>query len=131
MLTLDRHHLDKPRSYLLIHSILELSLLLSRFTNYPPSVSNPNFDNCPNSSMPHAHLQIGQSCFFFRDSVKPSDPPHHLHPSDLGLAVTNILVDHGNQVSGRLARLFYAGLLHTHPINMDTRHPGRGFLPIV
>ena len=29
MLTLDRHHLNKPRSYLLIHIILELSLLLS------------------------------------------------------------------------------------------------------
>jgi hypothetical protein len=37
-----------------------------------------------------------------------STPPSSFCP---GLAVTNILVDHGNQVSGRLARLLRG--LHT------------------
>ncbi|KEQ74493.1 hypothetical protein M436DRAFT_71915 [Aureobasidium namibiae CBS 147.97] len=103
MLTLDRHHLNKPRSYLLIHIILELSLLLS--------VSSVIHHR------PKLLFLLRLSCY-----VQTSTPPSSFCP---GLAVTNILVDHGNQVSGRLARLF-ARTPHL-PINMDTRHPGRGF----
>ncbi|KEQ94073.1 hypothetical protein AUEXF2481DRAFT_41269 [Aureobasidium subglaciale EXF-2481] len=103
MLTLDRHHLNKPRSYLLIHPIFELSL------HYPVS---PVIHRLMNSTFGALRFHVftdGLICFFVSLSIQPLLPHTTLPSSCPDLAVRDIIVDHGNQVSGRLARLMDAG----------------------
>lgn len=102
MLTLDRHQSEQAPIIFINTHHTRIEPHTIRFTSYTPSVWNSSLLNF---STEHAHSQIGQSRFFFfatQSLRSTSTPPSSFCP---GLAVTNILVDHGNQVSGRLARL--------------------------
>ena len=121
MLTLDRHQSEQAPIIFINTHHTRIEPHTIRFTSYTPSVWNSSLLNF---SIEHAHSQIGQSRFFFFATQSLRSNLHttfillpwscrHKHPR------------RPRQPSlGSLGKTFVRTPL---PINMDTRHPGRGF----